>query len=242
GADGKPRANRTPNARVDGDTTAAALSGRHLRWYEGATGVIETVYIIGPLLLLGVVLAAVWLDRFSVPVILVALALGLLAGSDVLGLWHFDDVSLANQVANASLVFILFHGGFVTESSILRAVALPAGGIATGGVVLTAASLFCVSRFGLDWPFELSLLLASVISSTDAAATFSILRRQSLRRRLASTLEIESAANDPMAILLTVVVVEALTTGTGVGWMVLLEFVWKFIAGPVVGWLLAHIA
>src|SRR5690606_29295685 len=139
-------------------------------------------------------------------------------------------------------VFILFHGGFVTERSALRAVALPAGGMATWGVVLTAAALFCLLRFGLGWSFERALLLASVISSTDAAATFSILRRQSLRPRLASTIEIESAANDPMAILLTVVVVEALTSGTGLGWMILPEFVWKFVAGPVIGWLLARVA
>lgn len=203
---------------------------------------MEEVYIIAPLLLLGVVLAAVWLDRFSVPVILVALGLGLLAGSDVLGLWHFDDVDLANQVANASLVFILFHGGFVTERSVLRAVALPAGGMATWGVVLTAAAVFCVLHLGLGWPFDRSLLLAAVISSTDAAATFSILRRQSLRPRLASTIEIESAANDPMAILLTLVVVEALTAGTGLSWTILPVFAWKFVVGPLVGWLLARVA
>ncbi|MCC6311613.1 MAG: potassium/proton antiporter [Trueperaceae bacterium] len=203
---------------------------------------METVYIIGPLLLLGVVLAAVWLDRFSVPVILVALGLGLLAGSDVLGLWHFDDVDLANHVANASLVFILFQGGLVTKRSVLRSVALPAGGMATWGVVLTAAATFCILHLVLGWSFDRSLLLAAVISSTDAAATFSILRRQSLRPRLASTIEIESAANDPMAILLTLVVVEALTSGTGLGWTILLVFAWKFAAGPVMGWLLARAA
>jgi cell volume regulation protein A len=203
---------------------------------------METVYIIGPLLLLGVVLAAVWLDRFSVPVILVALGLGLLAGSDVLGLWHFDDVDLANHVANASLVFILFQGGLVTKLSVLRAVALPAGGMATWGVVLTAAATFCVLHLVLGWSFDRSLLLSSVISSTDAAATFSILRRQSLRPRLASTIEIESAANDPMAILLTLVVVEALTSGAGLDWMILPVFAWKFAVGPVMGWLLARAA
>src|SRR5690606_7826546 len=190
-----------------------------------ALTLMETVYIVGPLLLLGVVLAAVWLDRFSVPVILIALGLGLLAGSDVLRLWLFNDVNLANQVANASPVFILYPGG-----------------MATWGVVLTAAALFGLLHFGLGWTFERSLLLAAAISSTDAAATFSILRRQSLRPRLASTIEIESAANDPMAILLTVVVVEALTSGTGLGWMILPEFVWKFVAGPVVGWGLARVA
>ncbi|MBE7482345.1 MAG: potassium/proton antiporter [Polyangiaceae bacterium] len=203
---------------------------------------METLYIIGPLLLLGVVIGAVWLDRFSVPVILVALGLGLLAGSDVLGLWHFDDVNLANQVANASLVFILFHGGLVTKRSVLRAVALPAGGMATWGVVLTAGAVFCVLHFGLRWAFDRSLLIAAVISSTDAAATFSILRRHSLRQRLASAIEIESAANDPMAILLTLVVVEALTSGTTLSWTILGVFAWKFTAGPVAGWLVARAA
>lgn len=203
---------------------------------------METVYIIGPLLLLGVVLAAVWLDRFSVPVILVALGFGLLAGSDVLGLWHFDDVDLANHVANASLVFILFQGGLVTKRSVLRAVALPAGGMATWGVVLTAAATLGVLHLIVGWPFDRSLLVAAVISSTDAAATFSILRRQSLRPRLASTIEIESAANDPMAILLTLVVVEALTSGTGLSWTILPVFAWKFAAGPAIGWLLARTA
>lgn len=203
---------------------------------------MDTVYIIVPLLLLGVVLAAVWLDRFGVPVILVALGLGLLAGSDVLGLWYFDDAELASQVANASLVFILFQGGLATKRSVLRSVALPAGGMATWGVVLTAGATFAVLHFGLGWPFDRSLLLAAVISSTDAAATFSILRRQSLRPRLGSTIEIESAANDPMAILLTVVVVEALTSGAGLDWVIVPMFAWKFLAGPLVGWLLARAA
>src|SRR5690554_5107543 len=203
---------------------------------------MDTLYIIGPLLLLGVVLAAVWLDRFSVPVILVALGLGLIAGTDVLGLWDFADVDLANQVANAALVFILFYGGLVTERSVLRKVALPAGGLATWGVVLTAALMFVVLRFVLGWSFELSLLLAAVICSTDAAATFSILRRQSLRPRLASTVEVESAANDPMAILLTLVVVEALSAGTGLDWKILPLFVWKFTAGPLMGVIMARLA
>lgn len=203
---------------------------------------MDSIYIIGPLLLLGVVLAAVWLDRFSVPIILVALGLGLLAGSDVLGLWYFDDAALANDIANASLVFILFHGGLGTKRSVLRTVALPAGSMATLGVVLTALVTFGVLHFALGWPFERCLLLAAVISSTDAAATFSILRRQSLPTRLASTIEIESAANDPMAILLTLVVLEALTSDASLGWMILPVFLWKFLAAPVVGWLMARVA
>jgi cell volume regulation protein A len=203
---------------------------------------MDTVYLVGPLLLIGVVLAAVWLDRWSVPVILVALGLGIVSGSDVLGLWYFDDVELANDLANASLVFILFQGGFATKRADFRAVALPAGGMATWGVALTALSTFGFLHLVLGWPHQTALLLGAVISSTDAAATFSILRRQSLPPRLASTIEIESAANDPMAILMTLVVVEGLSSGASQGLLVVPLLVWKFVAGPVVGWLIARAA
>lgn len=205
---------------------------------------METIYlmayIIVPLLLLGVVLSAVWLDRWSVPVILVALGVGITVGSDVLGIWHFDNVSAANNLANAALVFILFHGGLATKRSDFNAVALPAGGMATWGVILTAVLTFCVLRFVLGWDQDKSLLLAVIISSTDAAATFSILRRQSLPSKLSSTIEIESAANDPMAILLTLVVVEGLSSGSSGGLMVVPLFLWKFLAGPVIGWAMAR--
>lgn len=201
---------------------------------------METVYIIVPLLLIGVVLAAVWLDRFSVPIILVALGLGILFGSDVLNLWHFDDVELTNQVANLALVFILFQGGFATKREDLQAVALPALGLATWGVLLTAAGTFACLHLLLGWSTEKSLLLSVIISSTDAAATFSILRRQALPGRLASTLEIESAANDPMAILTTLIVVEAYASGESHGWLTVPLFLWKFLAGPVFGALIAR--
>jgi len=201
---------------------------------------MDTVYIVVPLLLIGVVLAAVWLDRWSLPVILVALGLGIVFGSDVLNIWHFDDVELTNRVANLALVFILFQGGFATKREDLQAVALPALGLATWGVLLTAVGTFLCLRYLLGWSPEKSLLLAVIISSTDAAATFSILRRQALPGRLGSTIEIESAANDPMAILTTLIVVEAYTSGANHGWQTGLLFLWKFFAGPLLGWLIAR--
>jgi cell volume regulation protein A len=201
---------------------------------------LDLAYIVLPLLLLLVVLAAVWLERWSVPVILVALATGIVFGSDVLGVWHFSDVVVTNQVANLALVFILFHGGFITKRRDFKAVALPAGGLATWGVLLTAGITFLALRYGLDWGLERSLLLAVIISSTDAAAIFSILRRQSLPKRLSSTVEIESAANDPMAILLTLVAVSTFVSGEGGGLETVVSFFWKFGAGPVVGYLIGR--
>ena len=203
---------------------------------------MDIIYIVGPMLLIAVVLAAVWLDRWSIPVILVAMGAGILFGSDVLNLWHFSDTHLTNRLANIALIFILFQGGFCTRQNTLKAVALPAVGLATWGVILTTAVSFGILYGIIGWSFEKSILLAVIISSTDAAATFSILRRQSLPPKLASMVEIESAANDPMAILLTVATVQGFVSGQGQWHPVVLSFFWKFTAAPVLGWLLAHAA
>ncbi|OHB53472.1 MAG: hypothetical protein A2Y12_12660 [Planctomycetes bacterium GWF2_42_9] len=202
---------------------------------------MDIIFLVVPTILIAIVLAAVWLDRWSVPVILVALGIGIVFGSDVLNLYDFSDVNLANQVANIALVFILFQGGFNTKRDTFKSVALAATGLATWGVVLTAAATFLALWGVLGWPFQKSLLLAVIISSTDAAATFSILRRQSLSRKLTATLEVESAANDPMAILLTVLAVAGFTSDKAAQWeMVLLSFLWKFTFAPVLGWLIAR--
>lgn len=196
---------------------------------------MNVVYVVAPLLLIAIVLGAVWLDRWSVPVILVAVGAGILFGSDVLKLWHFDDIILTNNIANLALVFILFHGGFSTKRAHFKAVALAAGGLATWGVVLTALATFGILHFLFGWPLEKALLLGAIISSTDAAAIFSILRRQPLVPKVASIVEIESAANDPMAILLTVAVIEGITSAESAWLMSLLVFVWKFAVGPLCG-------
>ncbi|MCC7204572.1 MAG: potassium/proton antiporter [Phycisphaeraceae bacterium] len=203
---------------------------------------MSEVYLITPVILLVVVFVSALLDRWSVPVILIALGAGILFGSDVLNWWDFSDVALTSQMANMALVFILFQGGFSTRREHLRAVALPAGGLATWGVILTAAATFMVLWGCLRWPLEKAMLLSVIISSTDAAATFSILRRQSLPHKLSSIVEIESAANDPMAILLTLAAVQALTIGDARWHVVALAFLWKFAAGVGVGWLLGHAA
>jgi len=205
-------------------------------------GIINAVYVIGPVLLIAIVLAAVWLERWSVPVILIALGAGILFGSDFLGLWHFDNIDLTNRVANFALVFILFHGGFSTKRSEFNAVALPAGGLATWGVILTAVATFGVLYKIFNWPPDKALLLAVIISSTDAAAIFSILHRQSLSPNLSSTIEVESAANDPMAILLTVAVIEGINSGLSAWQTTVIVFIWKFAAAPFFGWALARMS
>ena len=199
--------------------------------------VVSIPYLILPLLLLSVVLAAVWLERWSVPVILIALGAGILFGSDVLNFWHFGDMGLANEVANLALIFVLLQGGLVTEIRTLRTVSLSAGGLATWGVVLTASILFGLLHWGLRWDLEAALLLSVIISSTDAAATFSILRRQPLSPKLAANIEVESAANDPMAILLTTVIVASVASGADFGPSSVALLLWQFTVAPVVGFL-----
>lgn len=201
---------------------------------------MDVVYIVAPLILIAVVLAAVWLDRWSVPVILIALGTGIGFGSDVLNLWNFDDIDLTKRVANFALVFILFYGGFSTKRSDFKNVALPAGGLATWGVFLTSAMTFGMLYGVFGWTFDKAILLAVIVSSTDAAAIFSILRRQSLPKKLSSTVEIESGANDPMAILLTVAVVESLTVGHPPLATMGLTFLWQFGSAPLLGWLMAR--
>lgn len=202
---------------------------------------IET-YLLAPLVLLVVVLISTLLDRWSVPVILVALGTGILFGSDGLGFWHYDNITLTNQIANAALVFILFQGGIGTRRESFESVALVAGGLATWGVILTALTVFGVLWGILNWSLETAALLAAIISSTDSAATFSILRRQALTPKLSSTVEIESAANDPMAILLTLAVIEFITSGTPQWSFIALSFIWRFAAGIALGWILGHAA
>jgi len=198
------------------------------------------IYMAIPLILLSVVISAVFLDKKSIPVILVALFAGIIFGKDGLKFWEFDDMVVANQLANVALVFVLFHGGFTTKKFNLKLVALPAIGLATWGVILTAVFTFLCLYFILGWDRNLALLLSVIISSTDAAAIFSILRKQQLGHKLSSTIEIESAANDPMAILLTIVTVQALSTETNLSIQHLaLQFIWKFASAPVIGFIIA---
>jgi cell volume regulation protein A len=205
------------------------------------TGIAANIiYLAIPLILLTVVVSAVYLDKKSIPVILVALFAGIIFGKDGLKFWEFNDTILANQLANLALVFVLFHGGFCTEKNNLKLVALPSVGLASWGVILTAVFTFVCLYFILGWDKNLALLLSVIISSTDAAAIFSILRKQPLGHKLSSTIEIESAANDPMAILLTIIAVQTLASNENLSFNVFVwQFLWKFTAGPIFGFIIA---
>jgi potassium/hydrogen antiporter len=153
-------------------------------------------------------------ERLGVPIVLAFLAIGALAGSQLLGALPFSDYQFAFRVGIVALVLILFDGGLNTSFSSLRRVFFPAITLATVGVVVTAAVVSIAARLiGLE--LGAALLLGAVVSSTDAAAVFSVLRgsRVQLKHRVATTLEAESGINDPVAVILTIAITEQLLAG-----------------------------
>jgi cell volume regulation protein A len=182
-------------------------------------------------------------ERTGVPVALVFLAIGMLAGSEGVGGIAFDDYRFAFRVGTAALVLILFDGGLNTPVESLRRVLAPAGLLATVGVAGTAALTAGGARvLGFDWPQ--ALLLGAIVSSTDAAAVFSVLRSSGigLRRRVGSTLEVESGLNDPMAVILTVALTAALVRGETpdiprLAIEVVVQLAIGVVLGMAVGWL-----
>ncbi len=166
---------------------------------------IENILLIGSLLLLVSVLAGKTSYKFGVPTLLLFLGIGMLAGSDGLGGIHFDDPKLAQFIGVVSLNFILFSGGLDTNWQTVKPILREGIALSTLGVLLTAVSLGTFVWFITDFTIYESLLLGSIVSSTDAAAVFSILRSKSLalKTNLRPTLEMESGSNDPMAYVMT---------------------------------------
>lgn len=152
--------------------------------------------------------------RFGAPLLLVFLFVGLVAGEDGLGL-QFDDAGSAYFVGSLALAIILFDSGFGTPIRSFRQSAGPAITLATVGVILTAALVGLAAHFLLGLGLLQSLLLGAIVGSTDAAAVFFLLRigRITVRERVRSTLEVESGSNDPMAIFLTLLLVEMIAAG-----------------------------
>jgi potassium/hydrogen antiporter len=163
--------------------------------------------VVGAILAASVVVGA-GASRAGVPVLVAFLVLGMLLGSDGPGGIAFDDAELAREVGIVCLVAILYEGGLSTSWRRMRHVASPAVLLGTIGVVITAllTAVAAHELFDLDWPE--SVLLGGVVASTDAAAVFATLRHTQVRRRLARVLEGETGLNDPMAIALTIGMIE----------------------------------
>ncbi|MCC6165848.1 MAG: potassium/proton antiporter [Caldilineaceae bacterium] len=198
------------------------------------------------LLLLSVV-ASKASGRLGVPALVLFLALGMLAGSEGIGGIYFADAALSQSLGVVALVFILFSGGFDTSWGQVRPVLMPSLVMATLGVLMTALIVGLFVAYVIGVPLLVGLLLGSIVSSTDAAAVFAILRSRgvSLRGNLKSLLELESGSNDPMAIFLTTGLI-GLLMGTSdsitdlVG-MFLLQMVLGGAAGVLLGRLTVYL-
>jgi len=180
----------------------------------------ESVYLvtlIGTAMVLAAAFSSLIAFRFGAPLLLLFLGIGLAAGVDGLGI-PFDNASAAYFIGAIALAIILFDSGFGTPAASLRHTALPALSLATVGVILTAAivGVFAYALTGFSW-LE-SFLLGSIVASTDAAAVFFLLRAGNLniRESVRDTLEIESSSNDPIAIFLTLALVQIIATDSAI--------------------------
>src|SRR5215208_2461639 len=198
------------------------------------------ILIAGALLGAGVV-ASLLAVRMRVPSLILFLGLGMLVGSDALGWIHFDDYELARTVGIIALALILFEGGLTSGVIEIRPVLGAAVSLATFGTVVTAFVAGLASTLLFDFSLLEGLLLGAVLSSTDGAAIFALLRTSTLRRKLARTLEGESGFNDPVAVLLVLGFIKWIQDpGYGIDNMLvelLMELGIGLVVGVGVGWL-----
>lgn len=200
---------------------------------------VEWLLLIGGLLLVLSALASKISDLLGLPVLVLFLAIGMLAGSDGPGGIYFDNAAVTQAVGVTALAFILFSGGLDTPLQRVRPVALTGLSMASIGVVVTAAVAGLFATWILGLPPLVGLLLGAVISSTDAAAVFSILRSKSLRLTgtVEPLLELESGSNDPMAVILTVGLIELITHPASSVLLLLRDLGVQIAIGAVAGYL-----
>jgi len=178
----------------------------------GSLDTVSLGILLSSLLVLAGIMSSLVAMRFGAPLLLVFLCVGMLAGEGGFGGIAFHDVSTAYTVGSVALALILFDGGLRTRFATFRSVLAPAGLLATVGVLLTAALTAPAAALLLDVSWLEGLLIGSVIASTDAAAVFFLVHARGLRLRprVGATLEVESGANDPFAVFLTIVLIQIL--------------------------------
>lgn len=197
----------------------------------------------GVMLMLGIVSSKLS-ARLGVPVLVLFLLLGMLAGSEGIGGFEFEDYRLSHAIGTLSLALILFDGGLSTSMTSIRLAWKPALLLATVGVLVTSGIVAVAAVYVLDLSPLQGLLLGSIVGSTDAAAVFSVLRMGgvNLSKRLSAVLEVESATNDPMAIFLTIGCIEVLLGNMPLGPGLLMLFVTQMVVGAACGLLGGYFA
>lgn len=197
-----------------------------------------TFTLIGALMLVISIVLSPLSSRVGMPVLLIFLIVGMIMGEDGPGGINFDNFELAFVIANLALGVILLDGGMRTRVETFRVGLRPALMLATVGVFLTAGGAGLVAWWVFDLHWLTALLIGAIISSTDAAAVFSLLQGRGLHlnERVSATLEIESGSNDPMAIFLTLMLVTMIASdGQGAGWTAVIMLVKQFGIGATAG-------
>jgi potassium/hydrogen antiporter len=196
----------------------------------------QLLLIAGILVILGV-LSSKLARGVGVPVLVLFLAVGMLAGSEGIGGITFDDFEIAHAVGTVALGLILYDGGLRTPLRAVMVAWRPAAVMATGGVLLTAGITGLLAAWVLGLPLVYGMLLGSIVASTDAAAVFATLRHQGLHlgERLGATLEVESGSNDPMAVFLTIALIEVILGRLDFGAGMLGSFALQMGVGAIVG-------
>lgn len=204
---------------------------------------IEQLLLGAAVLLLVSVFSSKISSSVGIPALLVFLFVGMLAGSEGPGGIPFDNADLAQSLGVIALVVILFSGGLNTEWRSLRPVLRDGMILATAGVALTAGAVTVFLHFIIGFEFLPSLLIGAIVSSTDAAAVFAILRSRGVRlqTRLERLLELESGSNDPMAIVLTLTIIQLITLPEVSVGSVLLFFIQQFAIGGIGGYLIGRL-
>lgn len=198
---------------------------------------VDQLIMLGAVLILLGILSSKLSTRLGLPMLVLFLLVGMLAGEDGLGRIAFDSPQSAHALGTIALALILFDGGLQTPVASIKQVWKPASLLATLGVFVTAVVTGVAASYILNISILEGLLLGAIVGSTDAAAVFSLLRNAgiNLNSRLKSTLEIESASNDPMAIFLTVGLLEILVNGLKPGIGLLQLFIMQMGLGAAVG-------
>jgi potassium/hydrogen antiporter len=188
------------------------------------------------LIILSIALAKIF-DNLGVPTLILFLTLGMLAGSEGIGGIYFDDANLAQSIGIIALIFILFSGGLDTNRQNIQPVLFQAISLATIGVFISAVIVGSIAAYLLKIDLKYGLLLGAIISSTDAAAVFNVLRSKnvSLKKNLKPLLELESGCNDPMAIFLTIGIIQFIQEPSTDFWSFLWSFILQFGLGGIVG-------
>lgn len=197
--------------------------------------------LIASLVLLICITSSKILYKFGVPILLIFIGLGMLFGSDGIVGIYFDNYELTQKLCSFALVFIMFYGGFGTNWKTAKPIAVPSILMSTLGVLITAALTGVFCHFFMKTDILESLLIGSVVASTDAASVFAILRSQklNLKGEIASLLEVESGSNDPAAYMLTIIM---LTIMSGKGYEIIIPLLFKqVILGLLVGVVLSKI-